>query len=62
MLNKFIKWFEKDSPNFTVRYGEVLKFYDKGSDEFHIQEIQTAYNDFKKGKEPHSLYRIWGIN
>ncbi len=62
MLNKFIQWFEDDSPNFVVRYGEVLKFYDKELDEFHIQEIQTAYNDFKKEKEPHRLYRVWGIN
>ena len=62
MLNKFIQWFEKDSPNFTVRYGEVLKFYDKELDEFHIEEIQEAYVWFKNGVEPDSLYRIWGIN
>lgn len=62
MLNKFIQWFELDSPNFVVRYGEVIKFYDKESDEFQIEEIQIAYIEFKNNKKPDSLYRTWGIN
>lgn len=62
MLNKFIEWFEKDSPNFVVRYGDLIKFYDKESDEFQIEEIQSAYVEFKNNEEPHSLYRIWGVN
>ena len=59
MLNNFIAWFEKDSPNFVGRYGNVIKFYDKQLDEFQIEEIQQAYEEFKKGNDPHSLYMIW---
>lgn len=59
MLNKFIQWFEKDSPNFVVRYGEVIKFYDASIDEFQVQEIQDAYIEFKENIEPHSLYLNW---
>ncbi len=59
MLNKFIQWFEDDSPNFVVRYGEVIKFYDASIDEFQIQEIQDAYIEFKESIEPHSLYLSW---
>ena len=59
MLNRFVDWFEKDSPNFTSGYGSVLGFYDKDSDTFHIEEIQTAYEQFKRGDEPNSLYMSW---
>lgn len=59
MLPKFIAWFEKDSPNFITKFGDVRKFYDTQSDEFHIQEIQDAYIDFKNGDEPNSLYYSW---
>lgn len=59
MLNKFIDWFEKDSPNFVVKFGDVIKFYDKQLDEFQIQEIQDAYEDFKNNEVPNSLYYSW---
>lgn len=59
MLNDFIAWFEKDSPNFVVKYGEAKKFYDSQSDTFMITEIQEAYEEFKNGDEPNSLYYSW---
>lgn len=59
MLNYFIAWFEKDSPNFVVKYGEAKKFYDSQSDTFMITEIQEAYEEFKGGDEPNSLYYSW---
>ena len=60
MLNDFIAWFEKDSPNFVVKYGESKKFYDKQTDTFMITEIQEAYEEFKGGdKEPMTLYYSW---
>lgn len=59
MLNNFILWFEKDSPNFTGWYGGVSGFYDKASDEFQIEEIQSAYEEFKRGETPSSLYFSW---
>lgn len=59
MLNDFITWFEKDSPNFVVKYGEARKFYDSQSDTFMITEIQEAYEEFKGGDEPNSLYWSW---
>lgn len=59
MLNDFIKWFEHDSPNFVVKYGEAKKFYDSQSDTFMISEIQDAYEEFKGGYEPVSLYHSW---
>lgn len=59
MLNDFIAWFEKDSPNFVVKYGEAKKFYDKQTDTFMITEIQEAYEEFKNGYEPNSLYWSW---
>lgn len=60
MLNNFVDWFEKDSPNFILAYGSVRGFYDKESDTFQIEEIQTAYEEMKKGDEPSSLYFSWG--
>lgn len=60
MQNKFIAWFELDSPNFMRSYGDVRGFYDADNDVFLIEEIQTAYEDFKKGDEPSSLYYNWG--
>ncbi|MER1952449.1 MAG: hypothetical protein ABS863_00430 [Aerococcus urinaeequi] len=60
MIGDFINWFEADSPNFVVKYGNAIKFYDKDSDEFHIQEIQDAYEDFKQGSKPNTLYYSWG--
>lgn len=59
MLRKFIAWFEKDSPNFITKFGDVIKFYDGEADEFQIEEIQEAYTDFKNGDEPNSLYYSW---
>lgn len=60
MLNDFIAWFEKDSPNFVVKYGNAIKFYDSDSDTFMITEIQEAYDQFKGGdKHPNSLYYSW---
>lgn len=59
MLNKFIAWFEKDSPNFITRFGDVKNFYNKQSDEFYIEEIQDAYELFKQSDEPNSLYYSW---
>ena len=43
MLNKFIAWFEKDSPNFITKFGNIKNFYDKDADGFQIEEIQDAY-------------------
>lgn len=60
MPSKFIAWFEKDSPNFITKFGDVKKFYDKQSDEFQIEEIQDAYEIFKQGDEPNTLYYLWG--
>lgn len=60
MHKEFIAWFEKDSPNFVVKYGEARKFYDSQSDTFMITEIQEAYEEFKGGdKEPMTLYYSW---
>lgn len=59
MPSKFIAWFEKDSPNFITKFGDIKKFYDKQSDEFQIEEIQDAYELFKQGDEPNSLYYSW---
>ena len=62
MLRKFISWFEKDSPNFITKFGDVIKFYDNESDEFQIEEIQEAYAEFKNGNELNTLYYLWGEN
>lgn len=59
MPSKFIAWFEKDSPNFITKFGDVKKFYDKQSDEFQIEEIQDAYDEFKSTGEPNTLYYLW---
>lgn len=60
MHKEFIAWFEKDSPNFVVKYGEGRKFYDSQSDTFMITEIQEAYEEFKGGdKDPMTLYYSW---
>lgn len=60
MYKEFIAWFEKDSPNFVVKYGEAKKFYDKQTDSFMITEIQEAYESFKNGdSNPNSLYYSW---
>lgn len=59
MLNDFVLWFENDSPNFVGRFGKVMSFYDKQSDQFQIQEIQDAYEFFKMGCVPNSLYHSW---
>lgn len=59
MPHKFMTWFEKDSPNFTTSYGAIVNFYDSNSDSFMIEEIQTAYEQFKQGEEPISLYKSW---
>ncbi len=59
MHNKFMAWFAKDSPNFTSGYGDIANFYDSESDVFMIMEIQTEYEEFKKGNEPSSLYFSW---
>lgn len=56
---EFMSWFEKDSPNFTGWYGKVIGFYDSETDSFHIEEIQAAYEEFKKGEMPSSLYFSW---
>ena len=56
---EFMSWFEKDSPNFMNSYGRITKFYDRESDSFQIDEIQTAYEEFKKGETPSSLYFSW---
>ena len=60
VLNKFIAWFEKDSPNFITKFGNIKNFYDKDADEFQIEEIQDAYEFFKQGDEPNTLYYLWG--
>lgn len=57
--NEFMQWFAKDSPNFTSGYGEISNFYDKESDSFLIDSIQTEYETFKRGEEPCSLYFSW---
>ena len=59
MLNKFLQWFESDSPNFINSYGKIMSFYDKESDSFQIEEINNAYIDFKKGEEPNTIYHCW---
>lgn len=60
MLNEFVLWFESDSPNFVGMFGKVISFYDKQLDQFQIQEIQDAYESFKMGFTPSSLYHSWG--
>ena len=60
MLSKFTGWFEKDSPNFINSYGSLSHFYDKATDTFQIDEIESAYQVMKKGGEPESLYFLWG--
>jgi len=53
---KFMIWFEKEYPEFINQFGEIQKFYDASSDEFHIEEINDAYVDFKNDKEPLPMY------
>lgn len=60
MLNEFTDWFDKDSPNFNGKYGSLMSFYDKQADEFQIQEIQDAYEQFKNGEVPNGLFLLWG--
>ena len=59
VLNNFIAWFEKDSPNFITKFGNIKNFYDKDVDEFQIEEIQDCYELFKQGGEPNTLYYLW---
>lgn len=58
-MHKFIKWFSKDSPNFIVKFGDPKDFYDETKDEFLIVEIQEAYEVFKTGEIPYTLYYLW---
>lgn len=51
MLEKFIGWFEMEYPNFVINFGSVSRIYDKETNSFHIEEIQDAYEKFKKGEE-----------
>ena len=59
VMHKFIKWFSKDNPNFIVKFGDPSDFYDKEKDEFLITEIQEAYEVFKTGEIPYTLYYLW---
>lgn len=59
MFDKFKNWLEQDSPNFIEKYGDIDDFYDKAKDEFLITEIQEAYEVFKTGEIPYTLYYLW---
>ena len=59
MFDKFKNWLEQDSPNFIVKFGDPSDFYDKAKDEFSITEIQEAYEVFKTGETPYTLYYLW---
>lgn len=56
---KFKNWLQQDSPNFIENYGDIDDFYDKEKDEFLITEIQEAYEVFKTGEIPYTLYFLW---
>ena len=59
-INEFYAWFSNDSPNFFNQYGDIKSFYDAKADTFHIEDIQVAYEQFKLGEVPNSLYFVWG--
>lgn len=59
-INDFYAWFNNDSPNFINQYGDIKGFYDASSDSFMIEDIQIAYDQFKEGEEPNTLYYCWG--
>lgn len=59
-INEFYAWFNEDSPNFANQYGNIQNFYDKETDSFHIEDIQNAYEEFKLGEKPNTLYFVWG--
>ena len=58
-INEFYAWFSNDSPNFINSYGDIKSFYDAETDTFHIEDIQNAYDQFKNGEEPNTLYHCW---
>lgn len=59
VMLEFKNWLEQDSPNFIKKYGDIDDFYDKAKDEFLIAEIQEAYEVFKNGEIPYTLYCLW---
>ena len=56
MLNKFIRWFESEYPEFVNSFGGVRGFYAPEPDEFMIEEINDAYAEFKRGDDPMPMY------
>ena len=56
---EFKNWLQQDSPNFIEKYGDPKEFYDEAKDEFLITEIQEAYEVFKTGEIPYTLYYLW---
>lgn len=59
-INEFYTWFNSDSPNFFNQYGDIRNFYDVEADIFYIEDIQIAYEQFKSGENPNTLYYCWG--
>lgn len=59
MFDNFKNWLQQDSQNFIEKYGDIDDFYDKEKDEFSITEIQEAYEVFKNGEIPYTLYYLW---
>ena len=59
MFDDFKNQLEQDSPNFIEKYGDPSDFYEKEKDEFLITEIQEAYEVFKTGEIPYTLYYLW---
>ena len=59
MLNKFIRWFESEYPEFVNQFGDTNRFYDSAMDSFYIDEINDAYIEFKAGREPMKMNFGW---
>lgn len=45
---KFIQWYESKYPEFVNRYGALKRLYDSDLDSFFIEEINDAYEEFKR--------------
>lgn len=49
---QFIKQYEDgfyEGAKYAREYGDLTKLYDKSTDEFYIEEINEAYEEFKRG-------------
>lgn len=62
MPNEFMGWFNSEYPQFYNTFGYIERYYDAENDEFLIEEINDAYNEFKNGvptKDIMPMYFSW---